>query len=133
MTQQEREIIEETLLAVNQGYQGKGQIYAFLYLVGVGEDGESLADPMQAQPQIVPIYTTDVPLIADYLPPEFVEFKSVRYNEPKEREIVVKKQEKKKDAPKQLKGGPPPSFTRRSEPFNSFRTDFRDKNESAPC
>ncbi|WP_260603720.1 LPXTG cell wall anchor domain-containing protein [Lactococcus garvieae] len=111
LTQQEREIIEETLLAVNQGYQGKGQIYAFLYLVGVGEDGESLADPMQAQPQIVPIYTTDVPLIADYLPPEFVEFKSVRYNEPKEqekkkereKEIVVKKQEKKKDAPKELK------------------------------
>ena len=110
LTQQEREIIEETLLAVNQGYQSKGQIYAFLYLVGVGEDGESLADPMQAQPQIVPIYTTDVPLIADYLPPEFVEFKSVRYNEPKEqekereKEIVVKKQEKKKDVPKQLKG-----------------------------
>lgn len=54
--------------------------------MGVGEDGESIADPMQAQPQIVPIYTTDIPLIPDYLPPEFVEFKSVRYNEPKEKE-----------------------------------------------
>lgn len=104
LTQQEREIIEETLLTVNQGYQGKGHIYAFLYLVGVGEDGESLADPMQAQPQIVPIYTTDVPLIADYLPPEFVEFKSVRYNEPKNKK---EKEEKKKDALKQLKGETP--------------------------
>lgn len=70
LTENERRIILEVLHAVDVGYQGLGQIYAFLYLVGIDSDGVTLADPMQAQPQIVPIYTVDVPVVLDFLPPE---------------------------------------------------------------
>jgi hypothetical protein len=39
---------------------------------------------MQDQPKIVPIYTAEVPLILDYLPPELVTLQIERYSIPKE-------------------------------------------------
>ncbi len=70
LTAREKIVIEDVLVAVNNGYQGLGQIYAFLYLVGINEDGTTLSDPIQAQPQIVPIYTVDVPNVTEFLAPD---------------------------------------------------------------